>query len=132
MSGKKKLRVLIADDENHIRMLVMTVMKSMGAEIVGEAKNGLEAMELYRKEKPNMVLMDINMPVKSGIDALKEIIAEFPDAVVVMLTSVADMKTVKECVELGASNYIRKDTLIPEIKKLVRETWGSSKGGNDG
>jgi len=123
MTGKRKLRVLIADDEPHIRLLIKTVMTSMNAEIVGEAKNGGEAVEVFRNEKPDITLLDINMPIKSGEDALKEIMEAFPDAFVIMLTSVADMMTVEKCLGLGAANYIRKDTPIPEMKEIIKRAW---------
>jgi two-component system chemotaxis response regulator CheY len=123
MGQPKKLRTLIADDEAHIRDLLKIVMNSMNAEIVGEAKNGKEAVEMYRREKPNLLLLDINMPVKTGEEALEEIMSEFPDALVIMLTAALDMETVEKCIELGASNYIRKDTSVAETKKLIKETW---------
>ncbi len=133
MANPRKLRVLLADDETHLRMLMKTVMTSMNCEIVGEAKNGAEAVELYKKEKPDILLLDINMPVKTGEEALKEIIEEFPDAFVIMLTSLADMESVENCLNLGASNYIRKDTPLDEIKKIIKETWAlvKKKGGSD-
>jgi len=127
LSEKKKVSVIVADDELHIRALIKTVMKSMQAEIAGEAKNGQEAIDLFRSEKPNLLLLDINMPVKDGEQALKEIIDEFPDAFVIMLTSVSDMGTVKKCLDNGAANYILKDTPLNEIKKIIKETWDSFK-----
>ncbi len=127
MNEKMKVRVIVADDEFHIRTLIKTIMKSMQAEIVGEAKNGQEAIDLFKREKPDLLLLDINMPIKSGDEALKEIKHEFPDAFVIMLTSVADVDTVKKCLDIGAANYLLKDTPINEMKKLVKETWGSFK-----
>ncbi len=133
MTNPQKPRILIADDEIHLRMLMKKVMTSMNCEIVGEAKNGIEAIELYKKEKPDLLLLDINMPVKTGEEALKEIIEEFPDAFIIMLTSLADMESVENCLNLGASNYIRKDTPLDEIKKIIKETWAlvKKKGGSD-
>ncbi|MBF0226214.1 MAG: response regulator [Desulfobacterales bacterium] len=127
MSDQKKLKILIADDEPHIRLMLKTIITSMGAEIAGEAKNGAEAIEFYKKNLPNITLLDINMPVKTGVDALKEIKAEFPNALILMMTSVADMKTVEKCIELGAANYMLKDTPIPEIKNMIKETWAEYK-----
>jgi len=127
LNEKMKVRVIVADDEFHIRTLIKTIMKSMQAEIVGEAKNGQEAIDLFKREKPDLLLLDINMPIKSGDEALKEIKHEFPDAFVIMLTSVADVDTVKKCLDIGAANYLLKDTPINEMKKLVKETWGSFK-----
>ena len=133
MGNHKKPRILLADDEIHLRILMKKVMTSMNCEIVGEAKNGMEAIELYKKEKPDLLLLDINMPVKTGEEALKEIIEEFPDAFIIMLTSLADMESVENCLNLGASNYIRKDTPLDEIKKIIKETWAlvKKKGGSD-
>jgi two-component system chemotaxis response regulator CheY len=127
MAEQSKVRVLIADDETHTRQLLKAVMSSMNTEVVGEAKNGREAVEMFREQRPNIALLDINMPEKTGDEALKEIIAEFPDAFIIMLTSVADMETVERCIELGASHYIRKDTPIQEMKKMISEAWGEYK-----
>lgn len=127
MTEKNKLRVLIVDDETHIRTLFKTVMSSMDALVIGEAKNGEEAVAIFKDKKPDIVMLDINMPVKDGTEALKEIMSEFPDAFVVMMTSVSDMETVAKCIDLGASHYIRKDTPIQEIKKMVKEAWDEYK-----
>ena len=123
MSEKRKIRVGLADDEIHIRMLMKKVFTSMGCEIAGEAKNGTEAVELYRLEKPDIMLLDINMPMKTGDEALRDIVSEFPDAFVIMLTSLADVESVQKCLDAGAVNYIRKDTPIAELKEIIKETW---------
>lgn len=123
MPEKRKIRVGLADDEIHIRMLMKKVFTSMGCEIAGEAKNGEEAVELYRREKPDIMLLDINMPIKTGDEALRDIISEFPDAFVIMLTSQADVESVQKCLDAGAANYIRKDTPIAELKEIIKETW---------
>ena len=123
MTEKRKLSVLIADDEAHIRLLLRTVMSSMNAEVVGEAKNGEEAIQVFKSAKPDLMLLDINMPVKSGEEALEEIMAAFPDAFVIMMTSISHRETVEKCIDLGAAHYIRKDTPIQEMKKLIKEAW---------
>lgn len=123
MDTARKPRVIIADDEHHIRILIKTVMTSMNTEVVGEAKNGQEAVDLYRREKPDLALFDINMPIKNGEEALKEVISEFPEAFIIMLTSVADMETVNRCLDLGAANYLLKDTPLADMKKMIQETW---------
>jgi len=123
MDNIRKKRIIIADDEFSVRSMIRMVLKSINGEIVGEAKNGQEAVEQFREKKPDLLLLDINMPVKNGLDALKEIIADFPDAFVIMLTSISDMETVEKCLDLGAINYIIKDTPIPEMKKIIKETW---------
>lgn len=123
MSEKKKLTVLIADDEAHIRLMLKTIMKSMNTDVVGEAKNGSEAVEIYKNQKPDISLFDINMPVMTGLDALQEIIKEYPDAFIIMMTSVANAETVEKCIECGASGYILKDTPLQEMKEMIKEAW---------
>lgn len=119
----KKPRVLIADDERHCRVLMKAVMHSMKCDVVGEAGNGTEVLDLYRKTKPHLLLLDINMPGETGDKVLKDLFAEFPQAFVIMLSSVVDMGSVEKCLSLGAANYIRKDTPLEEIKLLIKETW---------
>lgn len=119
----QKIKVLLADDELHIRVLIKKVLESMNLEIVAEARNGEEAVQLYKKHRPHMVFMDINMPVMDGKEALKAIKKEFPDAFIIMLTSLSAMDVVKDCLEAGAANYIRKDTPLNELKLYVKESW---------
>lgn len=134
MTAENKISVLIVDDEAHIRTLFKTVMSSMDAAIIGEAQNGEEAVAIFKAQKPDIVLLDINMPVKDGTEALKEIMAEFPEAFVVMMTSVSDMEIVEKCIDLGAAHYIRKDTPLQTIKEMIKEAWDAynkSKGEAD-
>jgi len=123
LNQNRKPRVVIADDETHIRSLIRIMMKSMNTEVVGEAKNGKEVVELFKKEKPDLLLLDVNMPGKSGTEALREIITDFPEAFVIMLTSVSDRETVEECIDIGASHYILKDTPAMEMKKIIKAAW---------
>src|SRR5262245_15907569 len=112
-------KILLVDDEAHVRKFVSLIVHSLGAPTVIEASNGLEAVDLYRREKPDLVLLDVNMPILDGIGTLREIRKIDPDAVVVMLTSLANRQTVEESIELGASNYIRKDTPKDEITRRL-------------
>lgn len=118
-----KIRALVADDETHIRFFVKNVLESMNMEVVGEATNGEEAVDMFDSEKPHMLLMDINMPVKCGAEALEEIRARHPDALVVILTSAVNRQTVEKFIKLGASGFIRKDTSLADIKKIIKDTW---------
>lgn len=123
MTEQRKPRVVLADDEGHSRMLIKAVMTSMKCEIAGEALNGREAVDLFKKEKPDLMLLDINMPLMTGKEALKEIMNYYQDAFVIMLTSVADMESVEKCLDMGAANYILKGTPVQEIKSIIKETW---------
>jgi len=122
-----KPRVLLADDEIHIRAMMKAVIKIMGYDVAAEAANGQEAIDRFREVKPDITLLDINMPVKMGTETLKEIIAAQPGACVIMLTSVSDLSSVQECIDFGAANYIRKDTPIAEMKTAIAETWKAHK-----
>ena len=110
----------MADDEIHIRYLVRNIIRVEGYLVVGEANNGEDALALYRQQQPDLILMDINLPLKTGDAVLAEIMREFPQANVVMLTMVADIDMVKRCLELGAADYILKSNPIEEIKRILR------------
>jgi two-component system, chemotaxis family, chemotaxis protein CheY len=123
MAGTRKPKVVLAEDEPHCRALMKAVLTSMNCDVAGEARTGNEAIELYRKLSPDLMMLDVNMPTKSGDEVLSEVMGEFPGAFVIMLTSVTDQDTIEKCIRLGASNYIRKDTPVAEIKRLIKETW---------
>lgn len=127
MTSKKKIRVLIADDETHVRKYIRAVMERMNAEVIGEATNGREALEMFSQTKPHLLLLDINMPVKSGKTVLKEVMGRFPKAFVIMLTSLVDPETVEDCISLGASGYIRKDVGIDEMQAIIKQAWQNYK-----
>lgn len=123
MAKAKKVRVMLVDDEDHIRLFMSKVLATMGAEVVAEAGNGMEALKLYQQHQPDITLMDINMPVMNGADALKQLMEDHPDAFVIMLTSLHTADVVQDCLTTGAANYIRKDLPLPEIKNQIKEAW---------
>ncbi|MBC2713927.1 MAG: response regulator [Desulfobacteraceae bacterium] len=125
MKPKRKMRVMVVDDEDHVRKLITTVIKKMNCDIVGEASNGKEAVTLFSNLKPNMLLLDINMPLKSGKEALADIKKGFPNAFIIMLTSLTDKETVEDCIELGASGFIRKDLPLDEMRDVIKKTWAA-------
>lgn len=127
MTAKKKNQVMIADDETHVRKYIGAIMKEMNSEIAGEAKNGKEAVDMFARLRPSLLLLDINMPLKSGKTALQEIIARFPWAFVIMLTSLADRETIEDCISMGASGFIRKDVSIDEFKAAIKQSWQAYK-----
>lgn len=134
MSNIEQLKVIVADDEAHIRMMLKMAMTSIKAEVVGEAQNGNEAIELFKNKKPDILFLDINMPIKTGEEVLEEIKTDFPTACVIMMTSVADGETVERCIQSGATSYILKDTPITKMKQLIEDAWlkhKSSEENND-
>ncbi len=116
-------RVVIADDEIHLRYVLKDAVQQEGMIVVGEAADGQVALELYRLHKPDLLLLDINMPVRNGEEALLDVITEFPDAKVMMLTMVADAEVVQRCLGAGALNYILKSNSTEDIRRILRETF---------
>ena len=121
-------KVLITDDEAHIRKFVSLVVKRLGAPVVLEATNGQEAVEIYQREKPDLVLLDVNMPILDGVGALTRIRELDPAALVVMLTSLTNRQTVETCARLGALDYLRKDIprdeMIAQLSHIVEDCFG--------
>lgn len=114
-------KVLIVDDEPHVRKYVGLILRTLGVISIIEASNGAEGFFHYQKERPSLVLLDVNMPVQDGIETLRQIMRFDPNACVVMLTSLTTRQTIEEAVEGGALNYIRKDTSREELTALLKE-----------
>ena len=113
--------VVIADDEMYVRVVVRSILESLHLNVVGEASDGEEAVRVFRDKKPDLLLLDVNMPLKTGEDTLQTILNDFPDARVIMFSSVADRNSVEKCLDLGARHYIRKDCPPDEMRRIIRE-----------
>jgi two-component system chemotaxis response regulator CheY len=116
-------RVVIADDEPHIRALLRTILTALGAIVVAEAPDGEQAVQAFDRHRPNLVMLDMNMPKVDGLAALKRIRTIDPDAAVVMLTSVNQVAIVEACLEAGALNYLLKDTTAEALTAALAQTW---------
>jgi two-component system, chemotaxis family, chemotaxis protein CheY len=123
--------ILIVDDEPHIRKFVALILRQLGSARLIEAGTGAEALAAYALERPDLVLLDVNMPVMDGLETLKRLRELDPDSVVIMLTSLANRQTVEEALALGAANYIRKDTPKDEIVRALTETIDASFGNEE-
>jgi len=123
MDEKLSIRVLLADDEAHVRLFVKSVMASLGCEIVGQAADGRQAVELFDQTSPDLVLLDINMPVMDGLAALKALRAKSETVAIVMLTSLASADVVEQSFDSGATYHLRKDLPLAELKDEIREMW---------
>ncbi len=115
-------KILLVDDESHIRKFVGLLLKQLGSPTIIEAANGQDALALYQQERPDLVLLDVNMPGLDGITTLRKLRELDPDVVVIMLTSLASRQVVEGAADLGACLYIRKDTPKDEMLKMLRET----------
>lgn len=100
--------VLVVDDAVFMRTTIKRMLENHEFEVIGEAANGSEAVEMYRTLLPDVVTMDITMPVMTGIEAVKAITSEFPDAKVVMVTALGQQKLIVEAIENGAKDFITK------------------------
>jgi two-component system chemotaxis response regulator CheY len=114
-------KILLADDEAHIRKFVGLILRQLGSPTIIEAVNGAQAVELYQSERPDLVILDVNMPEVDGLQALEKLRALDPDCAVIMLTSLSTRSIIERAAELGAINYIRKDTPKEEILATLRE-----------
>ncbi len=115
------IRILIADDHAVVRQgLRMFLGTDAELEIIGEARDGAEAVEKARLLKPDVILMDLLMPVMDGISAISAIRREMPETEVVALTSVLEDKSIVEAVRAGAIGYLLKDTEANELRKSIK------------
>lgn len=114
-------KILLVDDEAHIRKFVSLILKQIGQPVIKEAVNGEDALAAYQADKPDMVLLDVNMPRMDGMETLRKLKQIDPDCVVIMLTSLANRESVERALELGAASYIRKDTPKDEIAQALTE-----------
>ena len=115
------LRIVIADDHGVVRQgLRMFLSLDEELEVVGEAQNGAEALELARQLKPDVVLMDLLMPVMDGITAIGAIRRELPEVEVIALTSVLEDASVVGAVKAGAIGYLLKDTQADELRRAIK------------
>lgn len=101
-------KILVVDDAKFMRATLSTMLQLENYEVVGEAENGEEAIEQYKSLKPDIVTMDITMPVMNGIDAIKAIIAYDPKAKIIVCSAMGQQKVVVEAIEMGASDFIIK------------------------
>ncbi|WP_335871783.1 response regulator [Bacillus sp. 2205SS5-2] len=113
-------RVLIVDDAKFMRLTLSNMLKKGNIEVVGEAENGRQAIELYQELKPDVVTMDITMPEMSGLEALKVIISDFPDAKIIMCSAMGQQKMVVEAIEAGAKDFIVKPFDETRVNEAIR------------
>ena len=119
--GGGPVRVLIADDHPLLReALRMTVGRAPGLEVSGEAADGREALELCRRLRPDLVLMDVRMPVMDGIAAARAIKREFPQTVVLFLTAHEGHDDLSKAIRAGAAGYVLKDAPLAELIGAIR------------
>jgi len=120
-------RILVVDDAKFMRIKLATLLERENHEIIGQAENGLEAVKLYKKNYPELVTMDITMPVMNGIDAIKKIIKFDSNAKIIVCSAIGQQKVVVEAIELGAKDFIVK----PFNDEIIIETINQVLSGKD-
>ena len=118
--GTPPIRLMLADDHRMLREGLRRSMTEQGFSVVGEAADGVQAVELAHRLHPDVVLMDVTMPELDGVGATREIRSSLPDVRVVMLTMHADEDVLASAIRAGASGYLVKDCSTPEIAEAVR------------
>jgi two-component system, chemotaxis family, chemotaxis protein CheY len=106
--GTPVATVLIVDDAKFMRMTLENMLQNSEHQVVGEAETGIQAIERYRELHPDIVTMDITMPEMTGIEAVRQIIKEHPDAKIIMCSAMGQQKLVVEAIEAGAKDFIVK------------------------
>ncbi|SHI58529.1 two-component system, chemotaxis family, response regulator CheY [Clostridium amylolyticum] len=116
-------KVLIVDDAAFMRMMIKDILEKNGFEVVGEASNGIKAVELYKKERPDVVTMDITMPDMDGIEAVKQIKAFDPSSRIIMCSAMGQQSMVMDAIRAGAKDFIVKpfqaDRVLEAIRKAI-------------
>jgi two-component system chemotaxis response regulator CheY len=118
-----KFRVIIIDDLSFMRTAIREILEAAGILVAGEAENGLAGFELYNELQPEVVLMDITMPVMDGIESLKKIREKYPDARVVMCSALGQQEYIIKSIQLGARDFIvkpfRPERIISAVQKAA-------------
>jgi two-component system, chemotaxis family, chemotaxis protein CheY len=114
-------KVMVVDDSIMIRKLIKTILEKANHTVVAEAGNGEEAYYKYRVFKPDLVTMDVSMPEVNGIEGVKRIINDYPDALIIMVSAISQKDMILESLESGARHYIIKPITIEKFQEVLDE-----------
>jgi len=113
--------ILIGDDSTAIRIILKEILMMDDHNVVGEAKDGDEAIVMYRALRPDLLLLDLAMPKKDGLTVIKEIISKHPEAKIILITASDDQQFIQNCLDSGALSFISKPFSFKNVLKIVSE-----------
>jgi len=123
--GNDMTRILVADDASFMRQMIREIVEAEGFEVCGEASDGIEAVELFKELHPDICTMDIVMPRRSGIDAVRAVVELDPGARIVMCSALGQEALVTEAMQAGAKDFIVKpfkpDSVISTLKRVIEK-----------
>jgi two-component system chemotaxis response regulator CheY len=114
-----QLKVLIVDDSLITVKKLTAMLETLGHRVIGTAGTGARALEEYRALKPDMVTMDITMPDMDGVEATRRIVREFPEAIIIMVTSHGQEKMVLDALDAGAQGYVLKPVRPEKLAEMI-------------
>jgi DNA-binding NarL/FixJ family response regulator len=115
-----KIRIMLADDHQLVRAGFRALLKQIPAvEVVAEASDGRQALDLFKKHRPDMILIDIAMPKLNGLEAIARITKEFPNAMVIVLSMHANHEYIVQAIQAGARGYLVKEDAVSELKAAI-------------
>jgi two-component system, NarL family, response regulator LiaR len=122
MNSSSSIQVLLVDDHNVVRSGLATFLRAYeDLELVGEAKNGMEAVNFCHQQQPDVILMDLMMPIMNGVSATRAILADYPDIKIIAMTSFDEADLVNEVLGAGAMSYLLKNITAEELVKAIRD-----------
>ncbi len=122
--GSVVANVLVVDDAKFMRLTIGNILTKSNHTVIGEAENGKDAVSLYRDHQPDLVTMDITMPEMNGIEAVREIVKDFPKAKIIMCSAMGQQRLIVDAIEAGAKDFIVKPFDESRVLEAVKRVLG--------
>ncbi len=123
MGAFMKVKILLADDLSFMRMMQKDMLEQEGFEIIGEASNGIEAVNKYKELRPDIIVLDITMPYMNGLEAMRKIFEFDPNAKIIICSALGQQQLIIEAIKAGVKDFIvkpfKKERMISAIKKAL-------------
>ena len=128
MVAAEKIRIMVIDDQAVVRQGFVSLINTVAdMEVIAEGVDGKQAIDLYRQHQPDVTLMDLRMPVLSGVDAIVKIRHEFPSARIIVLTTYDGDEDIYRSLQAGAQGYLLKDMFFEELEEAIRKVNAGSR-----